>query len=96
MGAGSTHDAFQYQPGFTASDLREAGGHPAMGSVLSKLWGHSSDAVPTFVDLMQGRPLVRNSARPGYLGAANGPFRPDISHLFERELEGAMKKELRD
>ena len=94
VGAGSAHDAFQCQSGFTASDLRAVGGRPAMGSVLTKLWGHCSDAVPTFVDLMQGRPLVRNSARPGYLTAAYGPFRPDISHLFVRELEDAMQKEL--
>lgn len=94
VGAGNAHDAFQCQSGFTANDLRGVGGRPAMGSVLSKLWGRSTDAAPTFVDLMQGRPLVRNSARPGYLPAAYGPFRPDISHLFQRELEVGMKKEL--
>jgi hypothetical protein len=43
---------------------------------------------------MQGRPLVRNSARPGFLGPSFNPFRPDISMLFARELEPAMKKEL--
>ena len=43
---------------------------------------------------MQGRPLARNSARPGFLGPAFGPFRPDISHLFQRELEEGMKVEL--
>ncbi len=94
VGADNKHDAFQCQSGFTASDLRGVGGRPAMGSVLSKLWGRPSDSAPTFVDLMLGRPLVRNSARPGYLRAAYGPFRPDISHLFQRELEDAMKKEL--
>ena len=94
VGAANAHDAFQCQSGFIASDLRDVRGRPAMGSALSKLWGRSSDVAPTFVDLMQGRPLVRNSARPGYLRAAYGPFRPDISHLFERELEDGMKKEL--
>jgi uncharacterized protein (DUF1501 family) len=43
---------------------------------------------------MQGRPFVRNSARPGFLGPAYAAFRPDISHLFTRELEEGMKKEL--
>ncbi len=43
---------------------------------------------------MQGRPLVRNSARPGFLGPAWQPFRPDISNLFARELEAGMKGEL--
>jgi hypothetical protein len=49
---------------------------------------------PAFVDLMQGRPLVRNSARPGFLGPTYQPFRPDISQLFERPLEAGMKTEL--
>ena len=43
---------------------------------------------------MQGRALVRNSARPGFLGPAYQAFRPDISHLFARELEPGMKNEL--
>jgi uncharacterized protein (DUF1501 family) len=38
--------------------------------------------------------LVRNSARPGFLGPAHQPFRPDLSHLFPRELEPGMKGEL--
>lgn len=49
---------------------------------------------PAFVDLMQGRPFARNSARPGFLGAPYKPFRPDVSHLFKRELEEGMKGEL--
>ena len=75
-------------------DLQSLGGRPAMGSVLSKLYGRPDDPAPTFVDLMQGRPLVRNSARPGFLGPAYGPFRPDISEMFQRELEAGMKGEL--
>jgi hypothetical protein len=44
--------------------------------------------------MMQGRPMVRDSARPGFLGQAHGPFRPDISKMFSRELEPGMKNEL--
>jgi hypothetical protein len=43
---------------------------------------------------MQGRPLVRDSARPGFLGPSYQPFRPDISKMFDRPLEEGMKKEL--
>jgi hypothetical protein len=43
---------------------------------------------------MQGRPFVRNSARPGFLGPAFQPFRPDISKMFSRPLEEGMKREL--
>src|SRR4051794_8647833 len=94
VGSAGAHDAFQCQSGFPASDLQSLGGRPALGSVVAKLHGSPSDVVPPFVDLMQGRPLVRNSARPGFLGLSYKPFRPDISKLFTRELEPGMKKEL--
>jgi hypothetical protein len=94
VGSAGQHDAFQCQSGFTAKDLRSIGGRPAMGSVVAKLRGSTADTAPSFVDIMQGRPLVRNSARPGFLGPAYKPFRPDISKMFERTLEDGMKKEL--
>jgi hypothetical protein len=94
VGSAGAHDAFQCQSGFPASDLRSIGGRPALGSVLAKLRGSADDFAPPFVDLMQGRPLVRNSARPGFLGPTCNPFRPDISKMFARELEPGMKKEL--
>ena len=94
VGAASVHDAFQCQSGFPASSLRSLGGRPALGSVLSKLEGSVSGGCPTFVDLLQGRALVRDSARPGFLGPTYKPFRPDISEWFERPLEPGMVKEL--
>lgn len=93
-GAMGNHDAFQCQSGFGDKELAFIGGRPAMGCVVNKLLSSGHDAAPVFVDLMQGRPLVRNSARPGFLGASCSPFRPDISHLFQRELEEGMKAEL--
>ncbi|MBM3970359.1 MAG: DUF1501 domain-containing protein [Planctomycetes bacterium] len=94
VGSAGAHDAFQCQSGFVAKELQSLGGRPALGSVISKLHGSTSDAAPSFVDLMQGRALVRNSARPGFLGPAYQPFRPDISQMFARELEPGMKNEL--
>jgi uncharacterized protein (DUF1501 family) len=94
VGSAGAHDAFQCQSGFPANDLKSIGGRPALGSVVAKLRGSTNDPAPPFVDLMQGRPLVRNSARPGFLGPTYNPFRPDISKMFARELEPAMKKEL--
>jgi hypothetical protein len=58
------------------------------------LQGKPGDVAPPFVDLMQGRALVRNSARPGFLGPSHAPFRPDVSALFDRPLEDRMKEEL--
>ena len=94
VGSAGAHDAFQCQSGFPASSLRSFGGRPAIGCVVNKLHASVRDVAPPFVDLMQGRPLVRNSARPGFLGASFSPFRPDISRLFERPLEEGMKGEL--
>jgi len=94
VGSAGRHDGFQCQSGYHYKDLESMGGRPALGSVMSKLVGSPEDDAPTFIDLMQGRPLVRNSARPGFLGPAFSPFRPDISTMFERELEAGMKNEL--
>ncbi|MAV35725.1 MAG: hypothetical protein CMJ59_09725 [Planctomycetaceae bacterium] len=94
VGAAGQHDAFQCQSGFRKSNMAALGGRPAMGCSLTRLRGSSSDPAPTFVDLMQGRPLVRNSARPGFLGPSFKPFRPDISKMFPRPLETGMVKEL--
>jgi len=94
VGSAGAHNAFQCQSGFADTDLASVGGRPAMGSILAKLRGSSADPAPSFVDLMQGRPLVRDSARPGFLGPAYQPFRPDISQMFSRPLEEGMKREL--
>jgi len=79
VGSAGAHDAFQCQSGFGAADLRSVGGRPAVGCVVTKLLSSTNDPIPAYVDLMQGRPMVRNSARPGFLGQAFRPFRPDIS-----------------
>jgi uncharacterized protein (DUF1501 family) len=94
IGSEGAHDAFQCQSGFGAKDLQAVGGRPALGSVVAKLRGTPQDVAPPFVDLMLGRPQVRNSARPGFLGPTYNPFRPDISKMFVRELQEGMKAEL--
>jgi len=94
VGSAGHHDAYQCQSGYEPEYLKSQGGWPAFGSVLSKLAGRAGDAAPPFVDCQQGRGMVRNSARPGFLGAAHGPFRPDIANLFARPLEPGMVGEL--
>ena len=70
QGSAGRHDAFQCQSGYSFKELQSIGGRPAMGCVLSKLLATPKDTAPTFVDIMQGRGLVRNSTRPGFLGPA--------------------------
>lgn len=94
VGSAGAHDAFQCQSGYAAKDLEALGGRPAVGCVLTRLQADVASGAPPFIDLMQGRPLVRNSARPGFLGPACQPFRPDISRMFRRQLEPGMQGEL--
>ncbi len=94
VGADGSHTAFQCQSGYMEKELMSVGGHPAMGCVVNKLLANSQDTAPVFVDLMQGRPFVRNSARPGFLGPTHSAYRPDISHLFPLALSVGMKAEL--
>ena len=94
VGSDGKHHAFQCQSGYKEAVLRSIGGRPALGCVYNHLRSGPNDEVPKFVDLMQGRPLVRNSARPGFLGPSVKPFRPDISDRWKRELEAGMKGEL--
>jgi hypothetical protein len=94
VGSIGKHHAFQCQSGFDEKSMASLGGRPAMGCAVSRLLGSPNDQVPAFVDIMQGRPMVRNSARPGFLGPAFKPFRPDMSKLFARPLEDGMVSEL--
>ncbi len=94
VGSIGQHHAFQCQSGFAEESLRGIGGRPALGCVAAKLFGSAEDPAPPFVDMMQGRGLVRNSARPGFLGPSFGPFRPQMDSLFARPLEEGMQAEL--
>jgi hypothetical protein len=93
VGADNKHDAFQTQSGFKEKELASIGGRPAMGCVLGKLLGNGEEESPATVDLMQGRGLVRNSVRPGFLGVAHAAFRPDISALFPLTISSSMQNE---
>ncbi|MFK7777896.1 MAG: DUF1501 domain-containing protein [Gimesia sp.] len=95
VGSAGAHNAFQCQSGFRKKDMLSVGGRPALGSVIAKLESSPRDLAPPFIDIMQGRGLVRNSARPGFLGPSFQPFRPDLSDLFERQLEKGMQGELK-
>ena len=62
VGSDGKHHAFQCQSGYHEKELKSIGGRPAIGCVVKHLKSSPNDTVPSFIDLMQGRPLVRNSA----------------------------------
>jgi hypothetical protein len=74
VGSTGQHNAFQCMSGWDEKSLAAVGGRPAMGCVVNKLQATSVDVAPAFVDLMQGRAMVRDSARPGFLGPSYKPL----------------------
>ena len=65
---------FQSDSGWSEQSLRNMGGRPGIGSVMSKLWGPSQTTkhgtAPTFVDLT-------GWTKTGFVGQVNAGFRPD-------------------
>eukprot|EP00456_Euglypha_rotunda_P031301 TRINITY_DN2437_c0_g1_i15.p1 TRINITY_DN2437_c0_g1~~TRINITY_DN2437_c0_g1_i15.p1 ORF type:complete len:287 (-),score=85.26 TRINITY_DN2437_c0_g1_i15:13-873(-) len=68
------HAPNQSDSGWSESSLRNMGGRPGIGSVMSKLWGPSQTTAqgtcPTFVDLT-------GWTKTGFVGQVNAGFRPD-------------------
>jgi hypothetical protein len=68
------HAPQQSDSGWSEQSLRNMGGRPGIGSVMSKLWGPSQTTVhgtsPTFVDLT-------GWTKTGFVGQVNAGFRPD-------------------
>ena len=64
------HAPNQTESGWSENDLKSIGGHPSMGSVVSKIQGPSIGTIPRFVDLT-------GHTRPGFLGPTFSGFRPD-------------------
>ena len=73
-GINEEHTNTQSDSGWSENTLKSIGGHPSIGSVMSKTWGPAQftahGSAPTFVDLT-------NVSKPGFLGQVHGPFVPD-------------------
>jgi hypothetical protein len=91
VGATDRHDAFQCMTGWLATELASLGGHPSLGSVVAKLQGPVDPAVPPFVGLAEKTKEIRwsDSGKPGFLGAAYAPFKPDGQGMSDMKL-GAL------
>jgi hypothetical protein len=71
------HDSFICYTGRSFRN-QPAGGWPAIGPVMSKLFGPSNPSVPPFVGLAPnaGHPPYGSPGHPGFLGVAHAAFRP--------------------
>jgi hypothetical protein len=68
VGSAGEHSNHQTHTAYHTRDLRNAGGRPALGSVISKMQGEGAGGAPAFVSYSGGE--------PGYLGPVYKPFQP--------------------
>src|SRR5262249_25759183 len=72
--------------GYSQAQNRVAG-HPSFGSVVSKVRGGNSAAVPPFVSLRG----MSTGTEPGFLGVSHRPFTPNGPGLDNLRLNSGMK-----
>lgn len=97
-GAQDRHEANQCLTGWPHNSLSAIGGRPSMGAVLTKLQGPVDPSVPPFVGLSaptQHMPWS-DSGKPGFLGAAYNPFKPDGPGMANLRLNGITTDRLAD
>jgi uncharacterized protein DUF1501 len=98
VGATDRHDAFQCMTGWTVKDLASLGGRPSLGSVVAKLQGPIEPSVPPFVGLAEPTKEIRwsDAGKPGFLGPAYAPFKPDGEGRQNMVLSGVSLDQLQD
>jgi hypothetical protein len=68
VGSAGEHSNHQTHTAYHTRDLRNAGGRPALGSVVSKMFGEGTGGAPAFISY--------NGGEPGYLGPVYKPYQP--------------------
>ena len=98
VGATDRHDAFQCMTGWLPNELQSMGGHPSLGAVVARLLGPTDAAIPPFVGLAEKTKEIRwsDSGKPGFLGAAFAPFKPDGPGMSDMKLSDVTIDRLRD
>ncbi|MBU6402786.1 MAG: DUF1501 domain-containing protein, partial [Verrucomicrobia bacterium] len=97
VGCQGDHDAFQCLTG-RSNRNQPPGGWPALGSVVAKLQGPVDPAVPPFVGLSpkMGHMEWADAGKPGFLGVAYAPFKPDGAGKSDMVLNGVTLDRLSD
>lgn len=95
VGAVDRHEPFQCYTGWTPNELASLGGHPSIGSVVSKIEGPVDLSVPPFVGLANVG-VWKDPGRPGFLGPAHSPFTPDGPGMANMKLNGMTLDRLGD
>jgi hypothetical protein len=98
VGCAGGHDAFQCFSGWDRRDSTSIGGRPAVGPVMSKLFGPTQPSIPpamALADKTSHAPWSEPGG-PGFLGAAYAPFKPDSEGLANLKLNGVTLDRLQD
>src|SRR5437764_1088457 len=97
VGAKDNHDACQCMTGHLNSN-QPPGGWPSLGSVVSKLQGPVDKAVPSFIGLApkMGHMEWADPGKPGFLGIAHAPFKPEGAGKADMVLNGVTLDRLAD
>ena len=82
VGMVDDHSNFHTHTGYDRRSLSNAGGRPALGSVVAKLQGPGRDGAPAFISYNEGT--------PGYLGPVYKPYHPQGGDL---KLVGGMTED---
>ncbi len=82
------HSSVHTQAGYSKDELKQVGGHPSLGSVVSKFDGGRGEA-PSFVSLM-------GEVSPGFLGPIYSPYQPDGKSRSTLSLSRISADRLKD
>src|SRR5262249_45682182 len=98
VGATGGHDAFQCTSGWAPSSLATMGGRPALGAALTRVRGPVDPSVPPSVGLAAPTQHLpwSDPGRPGFLGTAYAPFKPDGPGMQNLRLNGLTAERLAD
>ncbi|HTE19236.1 MAG TPA: DUF1501 domain-containing protein, partial [Armatimonadota bacterium] len=97
VGARDEHAAQICLNGYTVADTRK-NKVPCLGSVLSKVQGPVERTVPPFVGLSPRMDFMdwADPGKPGFLGLAHGPFKPDGQVMRDMTLKEITLSRLGD
>src|SRR5262249_19002428 len=98
VGSTGRHDAFQCMTGWDNQSLSGIGGRPSLGAAAARLQGPVDASVPPFVGLAAPTEHLpwSDGGKPGFLGTAFAPFRPEGDGLDDMKLTGINRDNLAD
>jgi Protein of unknown function (DUF1501) len=98
VGCSSGHDGYQCMSGWSRRDSAAIGGHPSIGSVIAKVQGPTTSAIPPFVALADRTSHMEWSepGAPGFLGSAYQAFKPNGQGMSDLRLNGVTLDRLQD